>query len=74
MKQLNWLLKHDLVFGFKDVELKKISYVVHVKPKSKLQILIPPRVLCQPKYLWNCCIWIYLVLPHIEALEEIIIV
>jgi len=46
MKQLNWLLKHDLVFSLKDVELKKISYVVHVKPESKLQILIPPRVLC----------------------------
>ena len=42
MKQLNRLLKHNLVVGLKNVNLKKISYVVHVKPESKLQMLIPP--------------------------------
>ena len=74
MKQLNWLLKHDLIFGLKDVELKKISYVVHVMLESKLQILIPLRVSYQPRDHWNYCIWIYLVLQYIEVLVEIAIV
>ena len=44
MKQLNRLLKHDLVVG-----MKQLNH-------------------------WNCCIWIYLVLQHIEVLVEIAIV
>ena len=59
MKQLNRLLKHDLVVGLKNV---------------KLQILIPLRVSCQPRDPWNYCIWIYLVLQHIEVLVGIAIV
>ena len=74
MKQLNRLLKLDLVVGLKNVKFKKISYVVHVKPESKLQMLIPPKVLCQPRNHWNYYIWIYLVLLHIEVLVGIAIV
>ena len=48
--------------------MKKISYVVLVKPESKLQILIPRRVSYQPRDHWNYCIWICLVLQHIESI------
>ena len=53
MKQLNRLIKHDLVVGLKNVKFEKKSYVVHVKPESKLQMLIPLRVSCQPRDHWN---------------------
>ena len=43
MKQLNKLIKHDLVRGFKDVTFEKDKLVVHVKPKSKLATHTPRR-------------------------------
>jgi hypothetical protein len=43
MKQLNKLIKHDLVRGLKDVTFERISYVVHVKPENKLVTLILRR-------------------------------
>ena len=45
-----------------------------VKPGNKSPIHIPLKVSCQLQDLWNYCIWIYLVLQHIEALVEIAIV
>jgi hypothetical protein len=43
MKQLNKLVKHDLVRGLKVSHLRRISYVVHVKPESKWATLIQRR-------------------------------
>ena len=36
MKQLNKLIKHDLVRGLKDATFEKDKLVVHVKPENKL--------------------------------------
>ena len=36
IKQLNKLIKYDLVRGLKMSHLRRISYVVHVKLESKL--------------------------------------
>jgi hypothetical protein len=73
MKQLNRLVKHDLVLGLKYV-LRKINCVVLVKLESKLPTHILTRVLCQPQDHWNYYIWIYLVPLPIEVLVEIPIV
>jgi hypothetical protein len=45
MKQLNKLVKHDLVRGLKDItfEKDKLCNVVHVKPESKWATLIQRR-------------------------------
>ena len=37
MKQLNRLVKHDLVRGLKELCLKRISFVALVKPANKLE-------------------------------------
>jgi hypothetical protein len=73
MKQLNRLVKHDLVLDLKDVKFEKDN-VVLVKPESKLPTHIPTRALCQPQGHWNYYIWIYLVPLPIEVLVEIPIV
>ena len=40
MKQLNRLVKHDLVRGLKDVVFKKDNFVALVKPENKLETSI----------------------------------
>jgi hypothetical protein len=72
MKQLNRLVKYDLVLGLKDANLRKINCVVLVKLESKLPTHIPTRALCQPQDHWNYYIWIYLVPLPIEVLVEIL--
>ena len=37
IKQLNRLVKHDLVRGLKDVVFEKVSFVACVKPENKLE-------------------------------------
>ena len=49
MSSLKKLMKNDLVRGLKDLKFEKTSFVVHVKPASKLQILIQPKLSCQPQ-------------------------
>jgi hypothetical protein len=44
MKELNKLVKHNLVRGLKDVTFEKDGYVVHVKLESKWATLIQRRV------------------------------
>ena len=49
MSSLKKLMKNDLVRGLKDVSLRRTSFVVHVKPASKLQTLILQKLSCQPQ-------------------------
>ena len=43
MKQLNRLVKHDLVRGLKDVVFERISFVALVKLENKLETPIPRK-------------------------------
>ena len=47
MSSLKKLIKNELVRGLKDVKFEKDKFVVHVKPASKLQTLIQPKLTCQ---------------------------
>jgi hypothetical protein len=40
MSQLKKAFKKDMVLGVNDVTFEKDKYVVHVKPESKLQVII----------------------------------
>ena len=49
MSSLKKLMKNDWWEGWRLWSLRRTSFVVHVKPASKLQILIQQKLSCQPQ-------------------------
>jgi hypothetical protein len=43
MRNLAKLQKDEHILGLTNVVLRKVGYVVLVKPGSKLELIIPPR-------------------------------
>jgi hypothetical protein len=74
MKQVNRLVKHDLVLGLKDVKFEKDKLCCACQAGKQVANPHPKKSICQPQDHWNYYIWIYLVPLPIEVLVEIPIV
>ena len=74
MKQLNRLLKHDLVVGLKNMKFEKDKLCSVCQGRKQVANAHPSKSVMSTERPLDYCIWIYLVLQHIEALEKIAIV
>jgi hypothetical protein len=65
--------KRGMITGLKDVTFDKNKFVAHVKPGSKLKLIIHSRRCCLPPSCSNSFTWIFLLLLHTRALVVIFI-